>query len=294
MIFLMVFLIGLNQNFLLFDIMKSSRRKFVKKLYLGSGMASAMSSISFISRASNSNSLKLKLAGYPVNRVKALVAGDVKIEGCDHTFSKGAIGDLNSNMFVGPQDFDISEIGLHPFMIAYANDNFRDYTLLPIFPLRTFRHKSIFIRNDRGISKPEDLKGKKIGSPGYSSSSLTWIRGMLQDEYGIKPTDIEWVTSQKDSSKETSGKVSKNELLVLEGINMIKGPAGKDESELLADGDVDALFHAVIPKCFVQGHPKVDRLFSDSRRTEHAYFSKTGIFPIMHVIAVRKSLIRGC
>ena len=77
--------------------------------------------------------------------------------------------------------------------MAYANDGFRDYTLLPIFPLRTFRHKSIFIRTDRKIKRPEDLKDKSIATPGYSSTSLTWIRGILQDEYGIKPEDVKWV-----------------------------------------------------------------------------------------------------
>ena len=148
-------------------------------------------------------------------------------------------------------------------MLAYANDNFRDYILLPVFPLRTFRHKSIFIRNDRGTKKPEDLKGKTIGTPGYSSSSLTWIRGMLQDEYGVSPTGINWITSNKDSSSDSSGKASINEQLIPEGITISKGPKGIDESELLETGEVDALFHAAEPKCYVQGHPKVDRLFPE-------------------------------
>ena len=106
---------------------------------------------------------------------------------------------MNTNIFSGPQTYDITEIGLHPFMLAHANDGFRDYTLLPIFPVRIFRHKSVFIRNDRGIKKPEDLIGKKVGTPGYSSSSLTWLRGIFKDEYGVNPEDIHWVISNKDS-----------------------------------------------------------------------------------------------
>jgi len=272
--------------------MKTSRRKFIQKVSIGTGIASAFSSISFVTNASKNSSLKLKIAGYDVNRVRALAQGKVKIEGCDFNFTKAAIGDLNTNTFSGSQDYDVTEVGLHPFMLAYANDGFRDYSLLPIFPLRIFRHKSIFIRNDRGINKPEDLKGKTIGTPGYSSTSLTWIRGMLKDEYGVDPKDIKWVTSNKDSSADTAGKISKNEQVVPDGIKMTLGPAGKDESQLLADGDVDALFHAAVPKCFVQGHPKVDRLFADSRKTERAYYSKTGIFPIMHAVAIRKSLVQ--
>lgn len=272
--------------------MKTSRRKFIGRLSLGTGMTSLLSSISFIPSSAKSKSLKLKIAGYDVNRVKVLAQGKVKIEGCDFTFTKEAIGDLNTNTFSGAQDYDVTEVGLHPFMLAYANDGFRDYSLLPIFPLRVFRHKSIFIRNDRGINKPEDLMGKTIGTPGYSSTSLTWIRGMLKDEYGVDPKDINWVTSNKDSSADTSGNISKNEQIVPDGIKMTLGPAGKDESQLLADGDVDALFHAAVPKCFVQGHPKVDRLFADSRKAERAYYSKTEIFPIMHVVAIRKSLLQ--
>jgi len=271
--------------------MNSGRRKFLKKVSLGTGMAGAFSSVSFMTNGSNPNAVSLKIAGYDVNRVRALAQGKVKIEGCDFTFTKAPIGDLNTNTFSGAQDYDVTEVGLHPFMLAYANDGFRDYSLLPIFPLRIFRHKSVFIRNDRGINKPEDLKGKTIGTPGYSSTSLTWIRGMLQDEYGISPKDINWVTSNKDSSADTTGKISKNEQVVPDGIKMELGPAGKDESDLLAEGVVDALFHAAVPKCFVQGHPKVDRLFVDSRKAERAYFSKTGIFPIMHAVAIRNSML---
>ncbi len=96
-------------------------------------------------------------------------------------------------------------------MIAYANDNFRDYTLLPIFPLRVFRHKSAFIRTDRGIEKPEDLKGKTIATPGYSSTSLTWIRGIFQDEYGVSPEDVHWISAAKDASANVSGATSEQE-----------------------------------------------------------------------------------
>lgn len=215
------------------------------------------------------------------------------IEGCDTHFEEAGIGDINSNLFSGPQTYDFCEIGLHPFMMAYDKDGFRDYTLLPIFPLRTFRHKSIFIRTDRKIKRPEDLKGKSIATPGYSSTSLTWIRGILQDEYGIKPEDVKWVVARKDSSTALSGKVSSQENVIPKGISVRQGPVGVDESELLTSGEVDALFHAVVPKAFVAGNPEVARLFSDSKSAEQAYYRKTGIFPIMHAVAVRRSLIEA-
>jgi 4,5-dihydroxyphthalate decarboxylase len=206
-------------------------------------------------------------------------------------FQEAGIGDLNTHVFSGPQTLDVTEIGLHPFMLAYANDGFRDYSLLPIFPLRLFRHKSIFIRTDRGIKKPEDLRGKKVATPGFSSTSLTWIRGIVQHEYGVKAEEIKWIVASKDSSAKAAGKVSKQESVVPKGLSVSKGPAGKDESDLLESGEVDALFHAAEPRAYIEGHPKVARLFPDFRKTERAYFAKTGIFPIMHAVVIRNSLV---
>jgi 4,5-dihydroxyphthalate decarboxylase len=205
----------------------------------------------------------------------------------------GKIGDMNTDTFAGTQMADVTEIGLHPFMLAYANDNFRDYTLLPVFPLRTFRHKSVFVRKDSGITKPEDLRGKVIGTPGYSSTSLTWLRGIFQDEYGISPKDLRWVMADKDSSADTAGQVSKQEAVVPDDISMEWGEPGKDESELLVSGEIDALFHAIEPKAYVDGHPNIGRLFADPRAVERAYYQKTGIFPIMHAVAIRKSLLEA-
>jgi len=238
-----------------------------------------------------SDLVKLKVAGYDLDRLEGIVNGKVQIEGCEVEFHKIGIGDANTAAFSGVGTYDVTEIGLHPFMLAYANDNFRGYTLIPVFPIRTFRHKSIFVHSEKGINSPEDLKGRKIGTPGYSSTSLTWIRGILKDEYGVNPEDIDWVLSNVDSSEGAAGKISKEEQVVPEGVNVSFGTAGMDESELLLSGEVDALFHAAEPKAFVNGNPLVKRLFDDTRATERAYYTKTGIFPIMHAIAIKTELI---
>ena len=243
------------------------------------------------SKDANSDELEITVAGYDFGRVKAVQNGSVKIKGCKVNYVKSGIGDMNTNTFSGEQSYDVTEIGLHPYMLAYANDNFRDYVLLPIFPLRLFRHKSVFIRNDRGINSPQDLVGKTIGTAGYSSTSLTWLRGIFQDEYGIAPTDVNWVISNKDSSADAAGKISKQEQVNPEGVNIKMGTAGLDESELLVTGEVDALFHAAEPKAYIDGNPLIERLFPDSKKVEQEYYVKTGIFPIMHAVAVRKSLL---
>jgi 4,5-dihydroxyphthalate decarboxylase len=280
--------------------MSYSRRDFLKAGTLAGatltasaalGQAGGSASSPETLTRSASQKLDITFAGNKFDHVRPLIEGQVQIEGCNAQYEPGRIGDLNSHVFSGPQTFEVTEIGLVPFILAYANDDFRDYSLIPVFPLRTFRHKSIFIHTERGITKPEDLKGRKIGTPGYSSTSLTWIRGMMSDEYGVKPEDVEWVVSAVDSSAKYAGKTSEQEKVLPDGISITIGPPGKDESDLLLDGDVDALFHAVEPRAYVEGHPNVKTLFDDPRATEREYFSRTGIFPIMHAVAIRNDVI---
>ena len=237
------------------------------------------------------NPLPITVSGYRVDRTAALFDGRVGIKGCDVTFREDAIGDMNTHVFSGPGTREVTEIGLHPFMLAYANEDFRAYTLLPIFVLRQFRHKSVFIRTDRGIERPEDLRGRRIGTPGYSSTSLTWIRGIFEDEYGLKQTDVEWVIAAGDSSADAAGKASAQENRLPDGVSITAGPDGLDDSDLLEQGVVDALFHAVEPRGYQEGNPLIGRLFPNHRRVEQDYFKRTGIFPIMHAIAIRRDVV---
>jgi len=172
--------------------------------------------------------LKLEAAGYPYNHVQPLINGLAKVDSSDLDFQLDKIGDLNNHVFVGPRTRGFTEIGLAPFMLAYANDNFREYSLIPVFPLRVFRHKSIFVHADSGIENPSELKGKRIATPGYSQTSLQWIRGIMQDEYDLRAEDVEWIVSAKDSAANLSGTVSKNENVFPEHLNVRTGPAGKD------------------------------------------------------------------
>jgi len=272
------------------QLINISRRDFLATA-AAVGLLSLTGATKTWAEVSKTNKLELSMAGYDYDRVKALMDGSVEIENCDTSFEVSSVGEMNTHIFTGPQTRAVTEVGLHPFMLAYDNDGFKDYTLIPVFPLRTFRHKSIYIRTDRGIKKPEDLRGKRIATPGYSSSSLVWIRGIVQDEYGLTPKDVHWVIAAKDSAGKVSGGPSKQENVVPKGLSTSIGPAGKDESDLLESGEVDALFHAAVPRAFTEGHPKVARLFPNSRATEQAYYSKTGIFPIMHVVAIKKDVV---
>lgn len=261
-----------------------TRREILLAALAGTGIAAG------IGRAAAADKLPITIAGYRFDRFAGLIDGRVPVEGCDVTFEVDGIGDMNTHVFSGPGTREVTEIGLHPFMLAYANEGFRDYTLLPVFPIRTFRHKSVFIRTGAGIEKPQDLRGRRIGTPGYSSTSLTWLRGIFSDEYGVKPTEIEWVVSAKDSSARDAGKISAQENVLPEGVSIATGPTGMDESEMLVSGEVDALFHAAEPRAFIEGDARVARLFPDPREVEQEYYRRTGIFPIMHAVAIRRDV----
>ena len=241
--------------------MKStSRRQFIQAGFSGAILASSSTHLLACDHQVEAvNEFPITIAGYPYDRVKGLIDGRVKVDRCQVKFEIGRIGEMNTHVLSKPQTREVSEVGLLPFLLAYANEELRNYSLIPVFPLRAFRHKSIFIRTDRGINKPEDLRGKRIAVPGYSSTSLTWIRGILQHEFGVSPEQIEWVVTSKESTSETSGGASKFENVLPADISIRNGAEGKNESQLLVDGDVDGVFHAAEPAAFQEGHPKVAR-----------------------------------
>ena len=155
-----------------------------------------------------------------------------------------------------------------------------------------FRHRNIIVRTDRGIEKPEDLRGKRVATPVYGSSAGVWIRGFLQDIHGVKPEEMHWIETTKSTD---GGKVKDRfgQYLLPDGFPLEKGPPGVDESEMIVAGDVDALATIETPRAMLDAHPKVKRLYPDFRSAERAYYSKTGVFPIMHVIAIRRDLAKS-
>ena len=233
--------------------------------------------------------IELKLAGYDYDRVSAIRDGKVFIEGADVNFEVSNIYSLNQSAFGPEKKYDVSEIGLIPFITRYINYDFRDYTLLPIFISKSFRHRNIYVHTDSGIEKPEDLIGKRVGTPGYTSSSNTWIRGFLKDEYGVNADDFTWIEANKSS--DGGAQKTGEKYYFRDDFPLIKGPEGFDESELLLSGQCDALITAISPKAFLENNPKIKQLFPNSKEAEIAYFKKTGMFPIMHVIAIKTDLL---
>ncbi len=234
---------------------------------------------------------KIKAAGYPYDRVQAIKDGQVGIDQADVSFYNENIYSLNAQAFGPQKTYEVTELGLIPYVSKYINEGFRDYVPIPVFISRTFRHRNIYVHVDSGIEKPEDLRGKRVGTPGYGMSASTWIRGMLLDQYGIKANELHWIETTKSSDAGTLN-TGFNQYYFPDDFPLEKGPPGVDESELLLSGGCDALVTAITPKSYEDGNPKIRRLFSDVKTTEQQYYRETGLFPIMHVVAIRANVAR--
>jgi len=183
----------------------TSRRGFLKKSALaGTGFAALAASGCKPEPAEEQEPSKepaVKVAGYAYDRVRAVMDGKLAVEGAGVDFHVEDIYTLNKYAFGPERKYDVTELGLIPFVSKYINEDFRAYTLVPVFISRIFRHRNVFVHVDAGIEKPEDLRGKRVGTPGYGMSANTWIRGFLLDEYGVKASEMRWIETTKSSDE---------------------------------------------------------------------------------------------
>jgi 4,5-dihydroxyphthalate decarboxylase len=228
--------------------------------------------------------LPITVATWDYDRVRPLVDGRVRIEGCDVNYMTMPVEECFERAYFHGE-FDVAEIGFSPYLIALSR-GVAPYVAVPAFLSRMFRHSAVYIRTDRGIEGPADLRGKTVGVPEYQMSAVMWVRGFLQDEFGIAAKDINWV----QGGLESPGRRDKFPLNLPEGFPL-SSANGEPLSVMLADGRLDAVMSARRPSCFVAGHPKVRRLFPDYRAAEQDYYRRTGIFPIMHAVGIRKDLM---
>ncbi|MDF7822945.1 ABC transporter substrate-binding protein [Pontiellaceae bacterium B12227] len=282
--------------------MESKRRDIMKLSLAGAAVGSSGPLISLAGQPAKTGKTKISVAGYNYDRVRGIMDGKAGIEGADVSFHYEDIYAVNDLAFGPNPKYDVTEMGLIPYVSKYINQDFRAYTLIPVFISRVFRHRNVFVHADSGIETPSDLRGKRVGTPGYGMSANTWIRGFLLDEYGVAADDFEWIETTKSSDAgklggsgwsafDAEGKNSK--YYFPKDFPITQGPPGIDESELLLSGGCDALITAITPQSFLDGNPKIKRLFPDVKAAEQAYYKKTSLFPIMHVVAIRKDSIQA-
>ena len=218
------------------------------------------------------------------DRTEAIRDGRVKVEGCAVTYLPLYPEEIFHRVFKF-QEFDISEMSFSSYIRTVAAGT-SDYTAVPAFVSRIFRHSGIYIRKGAGIETPEDLRGKRIGVPEYQITAVVWMRGMMQHQYGVPPSAIRW----RSGGQEQAGRHERTPLKPIPGLDLKAIPEDKTLVGMLRDGELDALFTARAPSSFLNREPHIARLFPDTRAAEQAYYQKTKLFPIMHLIGIRKSL----
>jgi 4,5-dihydroxyphthalate decarboxylase len=210
-----------------------------------------------------------------------LVTGRVKPEGISLTALQLPLETV-AYRFLATYEWEVSDFSLAPYCTYVANGN-SPMIGIPVFPSRVFRHGSIFVRSDSPLSDAADLAGKRIGIPQWTQTAVTYVRGFLQHDAGVPLTSIDWVQAGVNDP-------GRKEMATFElppGFRLTARP-DKSLGEMLLAGDIDAMISARPPRVFLDGKHPVKRLMPDYRVREQDYFRRTGIFPIMHVIVLRR------
>jgi 4,5-dihydroxyphthalate decarboxylase len=227
--------------------------------------------------------LRLSLACWNYDRTRGLMDGTIQPDGIDLTYLNMPVEETFFRMLRN-REFDVAEMSLSSYSVSLFRDS--PFIAIPIFPSRFFRHSCIYVNADSGIKSPKDLIGKKIGNPEYQMTAPVWIRGVLSDEYGVPVDSVTYYTGGEEEP-------NRDEKLKLDLPSNIKvqsiGPT-QTLASMLATGEIDALYTARMPSTFHTGGGKVKRLFENFVPVEQEYYTRTGIFPIMHTLVIRRDV----
>jgi len=228
--------------------------------------------------------LRLTLSIWDYDRTRAIADGSVVPEGIDLNVLELPVEETFFRM-ARYREFDVSEMSMSSYTVSLHRDA-QPFVAIPVFPSRFFRHSSIFISATSGIREPRDLAGRKIGTPEYQMTAPVWIRGILSDDYGVKPDSVEYWTGGEEETR-------RDEKIKLDlPPNFRVRPIGPDKTlaGMIAAGEIDALHTARAPSTFYSKPDAVKRLFPDFVAVEREYYRRTRIFPIMHVVAIRREV----
>jgi 4,5-dihydroxyphthalate decarboxylase len=228
--------------------------------------------------------LRLTLAAGHYDRTEALRDGRVRPEGVDLTYLMLPVEEIFWRM-AQYREFDAAEFSLGGYLVRRGRGA-DDLIAIPVFPSRFFRHSGIFVHAASGIKRPQDLQGKRVGVPEYPMTAAVWVRGILSDDYGVRPQDSEWV----QGGLEDPGRIP-FEPAEPPGVKLGFAPADRSLAQMLASGEIDALVTARTPSTFNRHGGPVRRLFQDPWAVERDYFRRTAVFPIMHTVVIKREVL---
>ncbi len=227
--------------------------------------------------------IHLTVAMCDYDHARDLMSGRVRAEGIDITHLQLVIQEIFYR-FSNALEWDVSEMSLGKYCSFVAGGK-AAMVAIPVFPCRMFRHSSIYVRRDSPISSPEELAGKRIGVPEWSQSATIWVRGWLHNTVGVRLDAVEWFQAGGDQAgRREMGHVRPPPGVRVTPIN------DRTMTDMLLAGDLDAMINAQPPKLFLDGDPRIRRLYANYQEAEAAYFASTGIFPIMHTVAIRRDV----
>jgi 4,5-dihydroxyphthalate decarboxylase len=228
--------------------------------------------------------LRLTLACWNYDRTRALADGSVVPDGIELNYLSLPVEETFFRM-IRNREFDVAEMSLSSYTVSMFREP-RPFVAIPVFPSRMFRHASIYVNAHAGIARPSDLVGKRIGTPEFQMTAPVWIRGILAEHYGVPVDSVTYCTG----GEEEPGRVEKQRLDLPPAIRIEPIGPGQTLSAMLAAGEIAALHTARMPSTFVTAPERVRRLFPDYRAVEAEYYRKTGIFPIMHTVVMRREV----
>ncbi|MBI4493157.1 MAG: ABC transporter substrate-binding protein [Chloroflexi bacterium] len=228
--------------------------------------------------------LNLTYAGALYDRTLGLYDGTIALEGISLNYVQMSHWELFRRQ-ARHAEFDVSEFSLSTYVLLHVRGD-RRMVALPVFPSRVFRHSSIFVNVGAGIREPKDLVGKRMGTMEYQQTAGLWARGMLQDEYGVPADQMEWYFGGYDEPENYVERVP----VKLPNLRTRTISNRQCLDQMLVEGEIDALMGAVPPRSFRTGSPNVRRLFPNPREVELDYYRRTGLFPIMHLVVVKREI----
>ncbi len=228
---------------------------------------------------------KISFACSLYDRMLPLYTGEIKPQGIDLEFLPIYSSRNIFDRMAGRQEFDACEFSLSEF-IARKSAGQCPFVAIPVFPSRCFRHGCISINASKGIRTPKDLEGRRIGIPVYTMTAAIWIRGHLQQDYGVDLSSVHWI---QGAINEPGAHGEPDVLPILKPVSIEDNRPGKSLSQLLDEGEIDAIIGTNLPDSR-HHNPNVRRLFTDFKQVERSYYERTGVFPIMHTVAIRRDV----